>query len=204
MFKQVKLALLAFSLLCFQASAALITLETKDIQDRNMGSDIKSVWDNNSNRIEAFNLDTFAGIKVSDTVHAYKIAHVNISFDITRQNTLSFDFGLDAGYGAQLYVNNQLTVARNEELWWKNNWNRPDVFSLTNYTFGTGRHNIDLYFAENCCNGTNSIRFTDALNQQTSLLSVSALKAAQVPEPGQLVLFSSALLGLIIRRRSAK
>ena len=204
MFKQVKLALLGLSLLCFQASAALITLETKDIQDRNMGSDIKSAWDNNTNSIDAFNLDTFANIKVADKVHAYKIAHVNISFDIGSKNPLSFDFGLDAGYGAQLYVDGIFNQERIDNLWWGNNWNHAQVFSLTDFTFATGSHNIDLYFAENCCNGANSIRFTDGLNQQTSLLSVSALEAAKVPEPSQLMLFSTALLGLLIRRRSAK
>ena len=66
-----------------------------------------------------------------------------------------------------------------------------------------GTHTLDVYWAENCCNGYNSGRFsTDGQTWQT--LTVANLNAAAVSEPSIIALFGLGLvgLGLVSRKNS--
>ena len=77
------------------------------------------------------------------------------------------------------------------------------MFSLDTFDFTQGQHNIDLFFAEKCCDGLSTVQFTNHLTQETSILSSNGLKAAaSVPEPATAALFALGALGLILRRKA--
>ena len=59
----------------------------------------------------------------------------------------------DAGHGARLYVNGQLTKTKNHDIWWNYDWNSGSVFSQAHTATITGGGQVDLFFAEGCCMG---------------------------------------------------
>ncbi len=179
------------------ANAGLITFDTKSLQGEILSDDIKSSWDSNTKTSNSRNIEIFNMLDIG----RHSIGHVNINFVVENRALFSLDFGLDAGYGAELFVDNILVVDRSDNLWWSRNWSHSDVFTLNTYEFTKGEHNIDLYFAENCCDGLSSIQLTNHYTQEVSLLSTESLKAASVPEPESIALFSLGLLGLAMRRK---
>jgi hypothetical protein len=191
------------------ASAGLIILDTKIMQGGIQNEDIKASWEANTNNLTSKVIDTFdlvnvAGVKISGKNNIGRvntISHVNINFDMQGTGFWTLDFGLDSTYGAEVYVDNNLVIDRSDDLWWSRDWNNRDVFSLSNFEFTQGEHDIDLYFAENCCDGYSSIQLTNNLTQEVALLSTSSLQAASVPEPETFMLFGLGLIGLAMRRK---
>ncbi len=179
--------------------AGLITFDTKSLTGSSITSDLQASWFSNTNQVNSRNIDEFTLIDIGRN----RIGHLNINFDVAEQGFWSFDFGLDAGFGAELFVDGNLIVDRTDDLWWARNWKNSDVFSLDTFDFTQGQHNIDLFFAEKCCDGLSTVQFTNHLTQETSILSSNALKAAaSVPEPATAVLFALGALGLILRRKA--
>jgi len=179
--------------------AGLITFDTKSLTGSSITSDLQASWFSNANQVNSRNIDEFTLIDIGRN----RIGHLNINFDVAEQGFWSFDFGLDAGFGAELFVDGNLIVDRTDDLWWARNWKNSDVFSLDTFDFTQGQHNIDLFFAEKCCDGLSTIQFTNHLTQETSILSSTALKAAaSVPEPATAALFALGALGLILRRKA--
>ena len=178
--------------------AGLITFDTKSLSGTSLTDDLRASWLANTNQITSRHFDEFSLVDIGRN----RIGHLNINFDIAEQGFWSFDFGLDAGYGAELFVDGNLIVDRRDDLWWARNWQHSDVFGLDTFDFAQGQHSIDLFFAEKCCDGLSTIRFTNHSTQETSTLSVSALKAASVPEPATAALLALGALGLMLRRKA--
>ena len=179
--------------------AGLITFDTKSLTGSSITSDLQASWFSNANQVNSRNIDEFTLIDIGRN----RIGHLNINFDVAEQGFWSFDFGLDAGFGAELFVDGNLIVDRTDDLWWARNWKNSDVFSLDTFDFTQGQHNIDLFFAEKCCDGLSTVQFTNHSTQETSILSSNALKAAaSVPEPATAALFALGALGLILRRKA--
>ena len=199
MFKQISSLVLALVLVSSNAFAGLITFDTKAIDGPITRGDLRNDYENNGNAFTSREIDDFSLIGIGRN----SIGHVNISFDMQFTNTWTLDFGLDAGYGAEVYVDGVLVVSRTDDLWWRRDWTNSDTFSLTDYTFGPGSHNIDLYFAESCCDGLSSIRLTNSFTQNVSILTNSTLQAATVPEPESIMLFAMALFGLALRYKAS-
>lgn len=195
----IKAFIITFLLMSQLANAGLITFDKKSLRGESLNDDLRASWESNSNDIFSRTIDTFNYIDIGNQ----SIGHININFDLVTTNNWTLDFGLDAGLGAELYVNDVLVIDRSDNLWWKRKWTHSDVFSLSNFEFTPGMHNIDLYFAENCCDGLSSIRMTNNVTQEISMLSVDSLQRASVPEPSTVVLFSLALAGIAARRKLA-
>jgi len=174
--------------------AGLISFDTKSLSGELLTDDLQSSWLANSNEVRSRELDVDIGRNT--------IGHLNINFTVAAQGFWSFDFGLDAGYGAELFVDGNLIVDREDDLWWKRNWQHSDVFSVNTYEFSQGSHSIDVYFAENCCDGFSSVRMTNHATQEISMLSSNALQAASIPEPATVALFALGAVGLMLRRNA--
>jgi hypothetical protein len=132
-----------------------------------------------------------------------RLTMLTIDFNINYDGIWSFKSGLDAGYGAALFVDGTLINNRTDNLWWGYNWNHSDVFNIENIAFASGKHVVQLLWAENCCNGASTVRFTGKSGQE-KLLSVANINAESIPEPTCIALFGLAALGLITRRKLAK
>lgn len=180
-----------------QANAATITLDTRSLDTNpNAFGSMLDAYNGQSSTVTSRDLNQFWRKRIGN----YSIAHLNISLDSDVTGTWLFDFGLDAGYGAELYVNGTQVEDRSDDLWWRYNWNNSDVLSGEG-DIEYGSNSIDLYFAENCCNGRSSGRFSNDGGASWWRLSVAELDAATVTEPSTLLMLGLGLLGLAGARR---
>lgn len=196
--QHIKAVLLGLIFCAANASATLITLETRDINNDFDKSDLLSSW-NNSTAGNVNSIDSFEMFKSGND----SLTMLTIDFTINYDGLWSFESGLDAGHGAALFVDGTLVDNRTDNLWWGYNWNHSDVFKVEDIALSTGNHVIQLLWAEDCCNGASSVRFTEKAGQERPL-SVANVAAASIPEPTSIALFGLAALGLITRRKLAK
>ena len=199
-------ALLAATVLVFagtasNAFAASLTLET---QEFNVGtfdnSNYAQSWTNNPNTITSNSISVFNQIYSGNN----SFSHLAAGFNLGSQSSIGFQFGLDAGYGEALYFDNSLLDTDTSDLWWVYNWGNSDVVSVSINSLSSGYHVLDLYWAEGCCNGYSSGRFTTDYGQTWQVLSVANLEAAAVPEPSIIALFTAGLFGLGFARRKVR
>ncbi|KZZ21026.1 hypothetical protein A3752_10015, partial [Oleiphilus sp. HI0081] len=159
-------------------------------------TDFITSWTDQTSAINSLNISDFSGFFSGNNT----ISHLSISLTSAISGSWGIEAGLDAGYGAALYVDGSLIENRTDDLWWQYNWNNSDVLSGT-AGISAGSHTIDLYWAENCCNGYSSGRFTTDGGSTWQSLSVANIDAATVSEPATLALFGLGLLGLAGVRR---
>ena len=108
----------------------------------------------------------------------------------------------DAGYGGALYVNDMLVDHTASDLWWGYQWNRGgELLEASGIDLTQGLNTIDVFWAEGCCNGRQSGRFTMDGGNGWLELSVDNLEAVSVPEPGTSALVALGLAGLAWSRR---
>jgi len=199
-FKNIKLMCATLLLLCANANATLMTFETRNIDETINKLDYAGSWLAQSSVINSAELSDFTMIKSGKN----RISHLQIDLSIDRDfSNWFFELGLDAGFGAAVYLDGNLVSNRTDDLWWGYNWNHSDVFSVA--LNGLTRQNqvVDIYWGENCCNGASSIRFKNDLGQWGNLSS-SNIANASIPEPTSIVLISMGLLGLVSRKRFSK
>jgi len=200
--KKTTLALSAAAALILSstASASLITLDSRSINATIDDTDFATSWTNQTSTVTHTELDTFDFYRSGNNT----INLLTIDFDMTSSGSWGFDLGLDAGYGAAFYLDNKLVSNRTDNLWWSYNWNHSDVMHVLDNTLTAGAHSIEIYWAENCCNGASSAKFTtDAISWQ-ALSTENIDTAASVPEPASLALFSLGLVGLSLSRMKKK
>ena len=189
---------LAFSILSLSAHSAVMTVETRNITNGINNTDFITTWNNQTSSINTTSLAEFSNYFAGNNT----ISHLSIDFTAAVTGNWGIDAGLDAGYGAALFVDGNLIENRTDNLWWSYNWNNSDVLSGTS-GISLGSHTIDLYWAENCCNGYNSGRFTTDNGVSWQTLSVQNIdNATAVSEPGTLALLGLGLLGLARARRT--
>ena len=203
-FKHMKAVLLGLIFCAANANATLITLETRNINQYFDKNDLLNSWNQSTAGI-VNNIDSFEMFQSGNN----SLTLLTIDFNIDYKMLWSFESGLDAGYGAALFVDGALIDNRTDNLWWRYNWANSDVFRVEDITLSTGNHVIQILWAENCCNGSSSIRFTETLGQER-LLSVSGIDAVSnssptiIPEPTSIALLGLAVLSLLTRRQFEK
>jgi hypothetical protein len=196
--QHIKAVLLGLIFCAANASATLITLETRDINQYFDKSDLLSSWNKSTAGVEN-SIDSFEMFKSGKN----SLTMLTIDFTIDHDGSWTFESGLDAAYGAALFVDKKLIDNRTDDLWWRFNWNNSDVFKVENIAFDKGDHVIQLLWAEKCCNGASSVRFTEESGKNMTV-SVANITAASIPEPTSIALFGLAALGLMTRRKLTK
>ncbi|GAA6184295.1 CCXG family PEP-CTERM protein [Aliiglaciecola sp. NS0011-25] len=191
MINLLKSALLASLVISASANAAVITLESRDIDASFNSSDLQAAFDllpsssvNTISSTDNFNTDR-------DSVNL-----LTVEFDMSYEGSWTLEAGLDAGYGAELFFDGILVSERTDNLWWKYNWNNSDVFTIDLNNIAIGSHTIELFWAENCCSGNNSIRLTEVSSGEVQTLSAASVDAASIPEPAGILLLGMGLLAL--------
>ena len=205
--------LLGLSIFCSSSYAANIRYETRDIDKNFSNKDFLGTWKSMTNDIRSITLDSFTNIKSGNK----RLSLLTINFDLTQNDNWSIKAGLDAGYGAAIYVNDIMVDERLSDLWWRHQWDHKSVFSVDNIDLTAGLNTIKTLWAEDCCNGSSSIRFSNnsremvmlttenlAAAEQTNLaeakLRTQNLIVASVPEPSTLAIFTLGIMGLASRR----
>lgn len=190
------------ALLTFGANASVINFEVRDFQTTNFNnSDYEQSWLDHTSTITSTSLSEFTGIYSGNN----SLSHLSVDFDLGSVDSIGFQFGLDGGFGASLYFDGSVLSSDTTNLWWGYNWGNGDVLTANISSLSSGGSELDLYWAENCCNGYNAGRFTVDDGQTWQTLSVANLDAAAVPEPLVIALFGAGLVGLgLTRRRKSK
>ena len=164
------------SLAASSANAALITLESRSYPDPGgipAAGQYIATWDSLAPGTENSIAD-FSGVKTGND----RFSRLSIVFELGSVGQILFDFGLDAAWGAAAYFNGVLAAERREDLWWSNSYGNSDVLSL-DLALNLGESNtLDVYWGENCCNGTQSARFSTDGGQSFEGLSTANLEAA--------------------------
>ncbi len=176
------------------ANATLMTIETKAITTTIDSNDLNSSWAAETSSTLTNTVNAFEQYQTGQN----SINRFSLEFTTENAATWGFQAGLDAHYGAAIYVNGSLVENRTDDLWWANSWSNSDVITASAIDIVAGNNLLEIYWAEACCNGANSIRFNaDGTNWET--LTTANITTA-IPEPAALALLGFGLLGFSLRR----
>lgn len=189
------------------ANAGIVTLASIDINNsftQSSNQTFQDYWINNSLGADApteIAFDTFTNIPTGNN----KLNLLSIEISVPNDSsTLNLSAALDAHYGAEAYLNGVGIFTEYQDLWWQRDWQHSDVVTLAGISLANQTNLIEIFWAERCCNGPNSVMFS-LNNNSPALLSESALNAAmEVHAPATLSLFMVGLFGLLKRRRNLK
>ncbi|WP_354622795.1 CCXG family PEP-CTERM protein [Psychromonas sp. MME2] len=180
------------------ASASLMTVATRTIDNAAMidSSDFISSWNSQSSTVTTNAIDAFELYKTGNNT----INHFSVDFTIGATGTWGVEAGLDAHYGAALYLDGLLLTNRSDDLWWSTDWANSDVMKAHDIDISVGSHLLEIYWAESCCNGPSTVRFTND-GQNWDVMSKESIAAA-VPAPSALAIFGIGLIGFGLRRKN--
>ena len=198
-----KIPLTALSLcLASSVNAGLIVHEYRSISS---GGDINSnnyiaSWDSLDSTIFSQDLDQFTNQRSGNR----RMNHLSVDLSFDNGFTdFSFEAGLDAGFGAAVFLNGNQIAKDTTDVWWAYNWTHNDVFRVNDLSLTAGNNSLDFYWGEWCCNGGSSIRFS-MNNSEWMDLSVanieSSTQAIPVPEPALIPLIAVGAAGLLLIR----
>jgi hypothetical protein len=219
-YKNIKLVVATLALVFTSANASLITFETRDLDHSavNHGvnkNDYANSWLAQTSLIESTSLTEFT------RMNSGRDSFSHLKIDLTLVNDVNnwvFEFGLDAGFGAALYLDGQFIQSRTDDLWWSKSWSNRDVFSVGLVSLGAKNQFLDIYWAEHCCDGYSSIRFKNDKadwsplsvanlynvgfqSERLPMLSLQSARVTSVSEPTSLALAGVAFLGLAYRSK---
>ncbi|MCF2949657.1 CCXG family PEP-CTERM protein [Paraglaciecola aquimarina] len=192
------LIVIVMLLVTSNTQAALISLQSLSINNTfDAANGFKAYWQNqtfNASQPIYYENINFENIKTG----GYSLNLLSISFELPLPITFSILAGLDAHHGADIYVNDTMTYSNNDDLWWSKKWPHKDVVELEQIPLLAGLNSIDIFWAESCCNGPNSVMFS-VDNALPIFLSGTALQSEipQVSAPNNLTLFALGLCLLI-------
>lgn len=187
--------LLAVSLLGLgTVQAATINYQSRNITNAVNSSDYRASWLAQTSQITNTTLPDFG----SQLGGNNRFSRLIVDFASGLTN-LSFQLAVDATYGGAIYLDNILLTKNTTDLWWNLNWNNTsEILSATAIPVGFGNHTLEVFWAEHCCNGHNSARFSVGGSNQWQTLSSQSLQAIEpVPVPAAAWLFGSAIAGLL-------
>jgi len=150
------------------------------------GIDYRAGWQAQNSAIVSHNVSSFTNVTAFNESYTYLRLDFNPP---ANSNTWGFRLGLDAGYGAALYLDGAQIAYDSRNLWWQNSWaNTGELITSTNLAVLAGSHIFEAYWAEDCCSGSSSAEFTtDGINWSP----------IATPIPAAAWLFGSGLAGLI-------
>lgn len=190
------LGVVAFCGLVSNSMAAIITYETRNINQVINNLDYKSSWESQTSAITVQNLADFNGSVVPGGVQG-GFSYLNVGFNTAVSSTgWAIRMAPDAGYGGEMYLDGNLLSRKSHDLWWGGNWNNAtQILSASNLTVNAGNHVFTAYWAEGCCNGGQGLQYsTDGLNWH----SMSNLASpAAVPVPGAIWIFGTGLISML-------
>lgn len=193
--RQMKSIVFLFTLLGLGAvQAATITYEKKDINNGINNSDYKASWNAQTSGVTTEAISDFDMKLGGNNV----FSHLVVDFS-SNASQLDFQMAVDAGYGGAIYLDNTLIVGKAYDLWWGYDWNNSSqLLSASVNSLSSGNHILEVFWAEGCCNGANSGRFSLGGGASWQNLSTANLDAlAPVPVPAAVWLFGSGIAGLM-------
>lgn len=152
-------------------------------------AELDGSFDASSNLLDYFNSQSATEVSVTDFdmegTFDDSIMNVTFTFDLASDSAFEVFAGLDAGYGAEIYINNALVLDSAADLWWSKNWTSSDVISFEQL-LTAGSNTFTIVWAEECCGGLSSIAFSSPLIDGGDLttLSLSALNQLEAGAPG--------------------
>lgn len=174
------------------AHAALIEYKFTAVDSTFDPSESLLDYINSSTSVTSSNVTSFDMVN-SET---QSVSLVSFEFDFSSLVEFTLFAGLDADYGAEIYINGVNVLDTEQNLWWRRSWNNSSVQSVDATTIGLTQ--IDIVWAEDCCGGQSSIAFSSVLlggdllvlNDQNiqALNNASSSNVTQVHEPSILLL----------------
>jgi hypothetical protein len=198
--KKLIAGMMAFAM-CFSANAALISVERLSNINPFAEADLAAYWST---------ITPDATETVTDATNLYRGSIYNhtlfkLTASINLQGAMSLDFlaGLDAGYGAEVFINDVLAYNTEDGIWWKNDFGSTSTIALSGNIFYAGLNTFTVFWAEDGKSGGNSfgINISGADLQNLSIESLSSIEVASINAPATVALF---LIGamVIIRRKN--
>lgn len=193
--------LLSIALLGFgNANAASINYQTRLINAGVNKSDYRASWFAQSSSTSTHSINNFDKMWGGNNT----FSHLSVNFSSVNTSIL-FQIAPDAGYGGALYLDGLKLTDKQHDLWWGYNWNNSSqILSALISNLGSGHHVLEAFWAEDCCNGSGSGRFSlngGATWQNLSTQNLEQL--APVPVPAAVWLFGSCVIGFIGMRRKS-
>lgn len=121
----------------------------------------------------------------------------NVLFSSADSGAWNFRIGPDFGNGGAVFLDGTLMGFKTNNMWWAGSYasTTQDFEFLAN--LGSGNHLLQIYGLENCCDGSQQAQFqTPGGTAYTSFGSTDGHNSNAVPEPGSLPLILGAGLAL--------
>lgn len=187
-------ALLAVS----SVNAATISYQKRDINVGVNNADYKASWASQSSAITTQTLSDF-----DDRLGGFNtFSRLAVNFATGNNAQVDFELAVDAGYGGAIYLDNVLLKTDTSDLWWGHDWNNTsEILSAAANNLSLGNHILEVFWAEGCCNGTNSGRFNVSGGGWQSLSAANLNGLAPVPLPAAIWLFGSGIVSLLGYKR---
>lgn len=187
----------------FSANAALITVERADAVLGTANLDLAGYWASLSSADITSEMIQTATMLYNGSANNNTIFKMTIDVPNSVDVLFSLFAGLDAGRGAEVFVNGNLIADVNSNIWWSRSWSHSSVIAAENLNFLANQMNqIVIYWAENGNSGGNSFEFMVDGGPRLALSQDNLYSA--VPAPSTIALFGLALIGLGLSRRNAK
>jgi hypothetical protein len=165
------------------------------------GTDFKTIWNGIDDANKTFSsLSAFTNVDTGNNI----ISNLSIEFDVGNTSSIDFRFGLDAGFGASVYLNDTKVAEKIDDLWWAGNYNNAaEIITSGVQNLSSGTYTLDVYWAEVFNSGNQSAQFTVDGGTTWQNLTTTNLAVTAVPEASTYALMLSGLgvVGFMVRRR---
>ena len=203
MFRKILATFFLLTCLSFSAQGALITVEKANASFGSANIDLAAYWATLSEADISTDMIETATMLYNGSANNDTIFKMTINFYNSVDTLFSLFAGLDAGRGAEFYVNGNLVSDLNTNIWWGRNWAHSQVVAIEDiYLLANVANQVVVFWAENFNSGGNSFEFT--MNGGQRLVLSEQNLPNPVPAPSTIALFGMALVGLSFARRNAK
>lgn len=117
----------------------------------------------------------------------------------------AFRFGVDFGWGGTLLLDGQELQTKTGDLWWGGDYGNTSQLLAGAATLTAGKHTIDLYGFEGCCDGGTGGQFLKPGANAYADFTTNSNGPGAVPEPAAwaLMITGFGAAGAMLRRRRA-